>query len=45
MVARGLLGDGWEAGWPNTEEWIGTPTGSELIAFNITYDLLIGSTR
>jgi protease PrsW len=42
IVARGLFGDGWETGWPNTEEWIGTPTGSELIAFNVTYDLLIG---
>ena len=41
LVARGFAGD-WEFGWPNTEGWIGTPTGSELITFNITYTLLIG---
>ena len=41
LVARGLAGD-WELAWPDTEAWIGTPTGSELITFNVTYDVLIG---
>jgi RsiW-degrading membrane proteinase PrsW (M82 family) len=41
MVARGLVGDGWHAEWPNTEDWIGSPTGSDLVVFNVTYDLLI----
>jgi RsiW-degrading membrane proteinase PrsW (M82 family) len=41
LVARGFAGD-WRLEWPNTEAWIGSPTGSELITFNLTYDLLIG---
>jgi hypothetical protein len=40
LVARGLAGD-WEFAWPNTEDWIGSPTRSELITFNLTYTLLI----
>ena len=42
VIAEGLAGPGWESGWPSTEDWIGRPTGSELITFNVAYDLLIG---
>ena len=42
LIAQGLVGPGWDAGWPNTEDWIGIPTGSELITFNVAYDVLIG---
>jgi RsiW-degrading membrane proteinase PrsW (M82 family) len=42
IIAQGVEGSGWFAGWPNTTDWIGTPTGSELWAFNITYGLFIG---
>jgi protease PrsW len=41
VIAEGLVGPGWQSGWPSTEDWIGSPTGSELIAFNATYDVLI----
>ena len=43
MIARGLAGDGWDAGWPATEEWIGRPTGAELTTFNVAYGVLIGA--
>jgi RsiW-degrading membrane proteinase PrsW (M82 family) len=42
VIAQGLVDGDWDAGWPNTDEWIGAPTGAELTAFNLTYDLLIG---
>jgi protease PrsW len=42
LIAQGLEGSGWDAGWPNTEQWIGMPTGSELWAFNVAYAVLIG---
>ena len=42
-IARGLAGDGWDAGWPATDEWIGRPTGAELTTFNVAYGVLIGA--
>jgi protease PrsW len=42
VIAEGFSGPGWQSGWPSTEEWIGTPTGSELVTFNVAYALLIG---
>ena len=42
VIAEGLTGDGWHADWPNTDDWIGSPSGNELIAFDVAYDLLIG---
>jgi RsiW-degrading membrane proteinase PrsW (M82 family) len=42
LLAQGLVDGSWDAGWPSTEDWIGNPTGAELTAFNITYDVLIG---
>jgi protease PrsW len=41
-IARGLAGDGWDGGWPATEEWIGRPTGAELTTFNLAYGVLVG---
>jgi RsiW-degrading membrane proteinase PrsW (M82 family) len=42
VIAEGISGPGWQSGWPSTEDWIGTPTGSELVTFNVAYGLLIG---
>jgi protease PrsW len=42
VIAEGLAGPGWQSGWPSTEDWIGTPTGSELVVFNLAYGVLIG---
>jgi protease PrsW len=42
VIAEGLAGPGWQSGWPSTEDWIGTPNGSELVAFNVAYDVFIG---
>jgi protease PrsW len=42
LLAQGLEGNNWSASWPNTEAWIGTPSGSELAAFNVAYCLLLG---
>jgi protease PrsW len=42
LVAKGVAGDGWQAEWPKTERWIGSPTGGELTTFNIAYDVFIG---
>jgi RsiW-degrading membrane proteinase PrsW (M82 family) len=42
MLAKGAYGDGWSLYWPNTQAWIGVPTGSELIAFQTFYDVLVG---
>ena len=27
LIAKGVAGDGWQAEWPDTESWIGSPTG------------------
>ena len=40
ILTRGLEGDGWSFGWPNTEAWVGDPSGSTLVVFNSTYALL-----
>jgi protease PrsW len=42
VIAEGVAGPGWQSGWPSTEDWIGTPTGSELVAFNVASSALIG---
>ena len=42
LIAKGVAGDGWQAEWPETESWIGSPTGAELTTFNLAYDVLIG---
>ena len=35
MLARGVTGSGWELLWPNAELWIGVPSNSELLWFNV----------
>lgn len=42
MITQGLVGDGWHLTWPNTQAWIGEPTGSTLVIFQATYDVLLG---
>jgi RsiW-degrading membrane proteinase PrsW (M82 family) len=41
MATDGLVGDGWHLGWPNTEAWVGTPTGHTLVVFQVVYDALL----
>jgi hypothetical protein len=41
IVTRGLEGEGWSLGWPNTEAWVGDPTGGTLVTFQVVYDVLI----
>jgi protease PrsW len=41
MVTQGLEGDGWQLDWPNTQDWIGTPTGGRLVVFQVVYDALV----
>jgi RsiW-degrading membrane proteinase PrsW (M82 family) len=41
MITQGLVGDGWDLTWPNTQAWIGAPTGSTLVVFQATYDVLL----
>jgi hypothetical protein len=40
ILTRGLVGDGWSVGWPNTEGWVGQPAGNTLLVFNVTYTML-----
>jgi RsiW-degrading membrane proteinase PrsW (M82 family) len=42
LIAEGVAGDGWVAEWPNTESWIGSPTGSELWTFVVVHSVLLG---
>jgi protease PrsW len=40
-LTEGLVGSGWRWGWPNTKAWVGTPTGRELVVWQIAYDVLV----
>ena len=40
-ISEGLGGDGWVFGWPNTAAWVGTPTGADLVRFQVVYDVLL----
>src|SRR6478672_2247877 len=42
MLTNGLAGAGWSLGWPNTQAWIGEPTGATLAVFQAVYDVLVG---
>jgi protease PrsW len=42
LVTQGLYGDGWQLDWPNTQAWIGSPFGGRLVAFQSTYDAMVG---
>jgi RsiW-degrading membrane proteinase PrsW (M82 family) len=41
MLTQGLEGDGWSLGWPNTEAWVGAPTGHTLFVFQVVYGALL----
>jgi RsiW-degrading membrane proteinase PrsW (M82 family) len=41
MIAQGLTGPGWTVAWPNTQAWIGEPTGTTLFVFQAAYDGLL----
>jgi RsiW-degrading membrane proteinase PrsW (M82 family) len=41
LLTKGFRGDGWTLAWPNTEDWVGSPTHSELLIFQVTYDGLL----
>jgi hypothetical protein len=38
---KGLVGDGWQASWPNEEDWIGSPTSKELWVQTLAYNGLL----
>ena len=40
--ARGSAAKAGTFGWPNTSAWVGTPTGSDLLRFQIVYDVMVG---
>jgi hypothetical protein len=42
MITQGLVGDGWNLTWPNTQAWIGAPSGGTLVVFQSVYDGLLG---
>jgi hypothetical protein len=41
-LSQGLGGEGWSLGWPDTADWVGTPTGADLIRFDVIYTVLVG---
>jgi hypothetical protein len=41
-ASRWLGGEGLDLGWPNTADWIGSPTAAELTRFTVAYDVLLG---
>jgi protease PrsW len=40
-ISEGLGGQGWVFGWPDTAAWVGTPTGADLVRFQVVYDMLL----
>ena len=43
MLTKGLVMDeGWQLVWPNAQLWVITPVGSDLVWFNVIYDVLLG---
>jgi protease PrsW len=40
-ISEGLVGTGWRVAWPNTKRWAGSPTGDDLIVWQVAYDVLI----
>jgi RsiW-degrading membrane proteinase PrsW (M82 family) len=41
-ISEGLGGEGWKVGWPDTAAWVGTPTGTDLLRFQVVYAVLQG---
>jgi RsiW-degrading membrane proteinase PrsW (M82 family) len=42
-ITEGLVGSGWRISWPKTKAWAGSPTGSELLVWQVAYDVLIAA--
>ena len=43
MLTKGLVMDeGWQLVWPNAQLWVINPVGSDLVWFNVFYDVLLG---
>ncbi len=40
-VSSGLGGEGWVFGWPDTAAWVGTPSGADLVRFQLIYNGLL----
>jgi RsiW-degrading membrane proteinase PrsW (M82 family) len=40
-ISEGLVGTGWHVAWPNTKRWAGSPTGDDLVVWQVAYDVLI----
>jgi protease PrsW len=40
-ISQGVGGEGWEVGWPDTAAWVGTPSGADLLRFQVVYDCLL----
>jgi RsiW-degrading membrane proteinase PrsW (M82 family) len=41
-ISTWIGGEGLELGWPDTADWVGTPTGDDLTRFTLAYDTLLG---
>jgi RsiW-degrading membrane proteinase PrsW (M82 family) len=41
MITQGIDGGTWDFNWPNGEDWIGAPTGSELHIWQVVYDAML----
>ena len=40
-LSQGLGGEGWTFDWPNNAAWVGSPTGADLIRFEVIYTALL----
>jgi protease PrsW len=36
-LTQGLGGEGWTLSWPSSAAWVGSPTGADLLRFNVIY--------
>ena len=41
-ISQWLGGADLDIGWPNTADWVGSPTGGDLTRFTFVYDTLLG---
>jgi protease PrsW len=41
LLTKGLRDGTWNLEWPATEAWVGLPTGSELVVWQVVYDGLL----
>jgi RsiW-degrading membrane proteinase PrsW (M82 family) len=40
-VSMGLGGQGWRLGWPDTAAWVGSPTGADLLRWQLVYNAML----